>query len=309
MFPNVNGATELYLANLERNQDRIAQVQTQISSGRRVQNASDDPAAVPQILQLKATLGLNQQIQTNLGAASTELSTADSSLQNAIAAVGNALTLALQGANAGMTAQQRTDIAQQVSGLQQVLVNVSNTQVNGRYIFSGDQDNQPAYQLDPTNVTEGVTRVSNAGATRVIADATGTTIAVAKTAQQIFDPQDPVTNQPAANNTFAAIQTLITALSTNNQAGIDQAAIGLRAASSYLNDQLAFYGNAENRVASAQDLAQKFQTQETQQLSQLQDADVASLAVEMNLAQVQNQASLSVEANVLQSKNLFSYLG
>ena len=79
--------------------------------------------------------------------------------------------------------------------------------------------------------------------------------------------------------------------------------------STYLNDQLAFYGTAENRVASAADIAQKFQTQETQQLSQLQDSDVASLAVELKLAQVQNEASLSVESSILQKKNLFSYIG
>ena len=307
MFPTVNGASEIYLSNLNRNQDKMTQIQTEISSGRRVQKPSDDPAAVPQILQLRLELDQNQQVQNNLTTAAAELNTADSALQTSIAAVGKALTLALQGANAGMTPQQQLDIAEQVSGIQQTLVNAANTQVNGRYIFSGGQDTQPAYKLDPTNLLEGVTQIANAPATRVIADATGTTIAVAKTAQEIFDPQS--NGQPASNNTFAAIQLLITGLATSNQADIDQAATGLRAASAYLNDELSFYGNAENRIANAQDLAQKFQTQQTQQLSQLQDTDVASAAVALNLAQVQNQASLSVEASLLQNKNLFSYLG
>jgi flagellar hook-associated protein 3 FlgL len=309
MFPNVDGPTAVYLANLEKNQNQMTQVETEMSSGLRVQQASDDPLDVPQILELKTELNQNQQIQTNLGQASAELNTADSALQTAISAVSNALTLGLEGASSTATTEQQNDLAQQVEGIQQTLVNVANTQVNGRYIFSGDEDDQPAYQLDPSNTTEGVTQVATGSATRVIADATGTTITVAKTAQQIFDPQDQGTGQPASNNTFAAIQLLITGLTSGNQGDITQATTNLQSASTYLNDQLAFYGNAENQIASAQDLAQKFQTQQTQELSTLQDADVASLAVQLNLEQVQNQAALSVGATLLQNKNLFSYLG
>jgi flagellar hook-associated protein 3 FlgL len=311
MFPNVNGSTELYLANLERNQNRVQQIQTEITSGLRVQQASDDPAAVPQILQLRAELDQNKQTQQNLTGVTTEVQTADAALQNALSVLDQALSLAAEGANSFTGADQRSALAQQVIGIQQSLLNVANTQVDGRYIFSGDQDSQPAYQLDSTQ-TEGVAPVANQPSTRVIADSTGTTIAVARTAQEIFDPKN-ADGTPASNNTFAAIQNLINGLSDPNDATalteIQDALTQLHAASQYVNNQLAFYGNAENRIANALDLAQKFQTQQTEQLSQLQDADVATLAVEMNLGQVQNQAALSVEANMLQSKNLFSYIG
>jgi flagellin-like hook-associated protein FlgL len=43
MFPDISGSTLGYLADLNQTQQQITQTSTQISSGLRVQQASDDP--------------------------------------------------------------------------------------------------------------------------------------------------------------------------------------------------------------------------------------------------------------------------
>ena len=307
MFPNVSGSLQSYLANLDRTQLMLTQAQSEVSSGYKVLQASDNPTAVDGILQLEADLARNQQVQTNLGMTGSELSTADSALQSAVQAVQSAVSIAAQGANSTADATERANLAQQVSGLQQALVGISQTTVNGRFIFSGDQDTQPSYQLDSTQ-PEGVQQLLSAPSTRVIQDATGTPIAVAKTAQQIFDAKNP-DGTPAGGNVFAAVNSLLTALQNNDQSGIAAAATSLQSAGAYLNDQLAFYGEAENRVSSATTLAQKFQTQEQASLSQLRDADIPTVAIQLSQLQVQQQATLSVEAQMEQQKNLFSFIG
>jgi len=306
MFPITSGATQAYLANLENNQEQMQEVQSQVSSGVRVQHPSDDPTVVAEILQLQGQIGQNQQIQTNFGEVKTELSTADSALQTAVQAVENAISLGSQGANTTATSDQLAALAQQVASVLQTLVDISQTQVNGRYIFSGDLDTQPAYQLDATQ-PEGVKQMISAPATRQIVDMTGTTVTVAKTAQEIFDAQNSG-GAPAAGNVFAAVNSLLTSLRNNDQTGISNSLDQLHSADQYLNDQLAFYGTAEDRVSNVVDLAQKFQTQEQQNLSQLRDADIPSLAIQLNQNQVQQQAALSVESSLLQTKNLFSYI-
>jgi flagellar hook-associated protein 3 FlgL len=303
MFPNISGANQSYLANLMRTQAQMDQAQTEVSSGFKVQKPSDDPGAVAAILQVQADIGRNQQVQSNLGSAKAELGTADSALQSAVLQVESALSMAAQGATSTATASVRANIAVQVAGVQQALVGISQTQVNGRFIFSGDQDTGPAYQLDSSQAN-GVKQLITAPATRVIVDSTGTTISVAKTAQEIFD-----NGTSAAGNVFAAVNSLLTALRNNDANGIAQAATDLHAADTHLNDQLAFYGAAENRVAAATDLAQKFQTEQQGQLSQLRDADIPTVAIQLNQAQLAEQAALSVEAKVSQNKNLFSYIG
>jgi flagellin-like hook-associated protein FlgL len=143
--------------------------------------------------------------------------------------------------------------------------------------------------------------------TRTIVDATGTAISVALTAQQIFDAQNP-DGTDAPGNVFAAINSLLTALNNNDTAGINQAADALNTADTYLNQQLAFYGEAEDRVTAANDLAQKFQTQLQSQLGNLQDANIPAVALQLNQAQLSQQAALSAEAQIEQDKDLFGYL-
>jgi flagellin-like hook-associated protein FlgL len=130
---------------------------------------------------------------------------------------------------------------------------------------------------------------------------------VALTAQQIFDAQNP-DGTPATGNVFAAVQNLITALNNNDTAGISTAEDSLQSASGYLNNQLQFYGNVENRVTEATSLAQKFQTQQETTLSNLQSTDIPTAATQLSQLQLQEQASMSAEASVQQMKNLFSYL-
>jgi len=303
---------QAFLADLNRTQQQINQSSAEVTSGLRVQQPSDDPGAVPSILQTQADISANQQIQTNLGSVANELQTADAGLQSAVQAVESAITLATQGANSTSSAADRANLAQQVAVLQQTLVGISQTTYNGRYIFSGDQDTGPAYQLDPTQ-PDGVKQLISAPSTRVIVDATGTAISVAKTAQQIFGAQNS-DGTDASGNVFAAINSLYLALtntslsSSDQQTAIAQAGTALQSAGTYLNQQLEFYGAAEDRIATANDLAQKFQTQQQAQLSNLRDADIPAAALQLSQSQTEQQAALSAESQIVQIKTLFSYL-
>jgi flagellar hook-associated protein 3 FlgL len=301
----ISASAQQYLADLNQTQAQINQAQSQVSSGLKVQQASDDPSAITEILQLQTTLAQNQQIQTNLGSVSDELNAADSSLQSALQVVQNAISIAAQGSSSSVSADDRTNFAQAVAGLQQTLVDITQTRFDGRYIFSGDDATQPPYALDPTQ-PEGVQQLVTAGSTRTIQSVNGTSIAVAKTAAEIFDPQS--NGAPTAQNTFAAINSLLTSLQNNDTAGVNAAAASLQTASTYLNDQLAFYGEAENQISTATTLAQQFQLQEKSNLSQDQDADIPTAALELTQAQTQQQAELSVAAKIQQAPNLFSML-
>jgi len=303
----INGSNQQYLSDLQGTQSQLQQAQAQLSSGYRLQQASDDPSAISQIYEFQTQIAINQQVQTNLNGAQNELSAADTALQSSVQALNSAISLAAQGATTTYSAQDRANLAIQAQAIQQTILSQSQTQVNGSYIFSGDQANQPTYQLDPTQPT-GVSQLFVPTDTRVIQDINGTAIATARTASTIFDARDSAGN-PVAGNVFAAVNSLVTALQNNDTAGVAAASDSLKSASTYLNGQLAFYGAAENRVSDATQLAQKFLTQDQNSLGQVQNADVPTAALELTRAQTQQQASLAVEAKVQQQPNLFSLLG
>jgi flagellar hook-associated protein 3 FlgL len=305
---SIPGSTQTYLNDLNYVQTQMSKAQEQVSSGLQLQNVSDDPAAVAQIYEYQADIASTQQTQTNLATATSEVSAADTALQSAVQAVETAISLGTEGASSTQTAQGNTNLAEQVGELQQTLVSLSQTQVNGSYIFSGDQDTQPAYQLDPTQ-PEGVQNLLPGDtSTRVILDPNGVPIATALTAQQIFDAQDGNGN-PAAGNVFNAINSLLTGLQNNDQAAITNSVSALQSASSYLNGQLEFYGETADRLQSASDLAQKFLTNEQSSLGQVQDANIPAAALALTQATTEQQAALSVEAKIQQEPTLFSFLG
>jgi flagellar hook-associated protein 3 FlgL len=305
MMPAVNGSSAQFLTDFDQIQSTMNTVQQQLSSGLAVAQASDDPSAVPSILNTLSEIAQNTQEQTNLNQVGTVLQAGDSSLQQAVTLVQQAITLATQTGDTEDNATQNATMATQVQSIQQQLVNLANTSVNGRYIFSGDSDQQAAYAVDSSQ-PNGVQQLTSGSSTMVITDANGNTLWKPMTAQQIFDPQN-TDGTAATGNVFAAVNTLLTALQNNQTSAATASVDSLTAADDYLNQQLGLIGIAETRVTDATNAASQSVTTEQQNLGNLRDADTASDAVELTQLNTQEQAALSARATMSQY-NLFDFL-
>ena len=304
MLSPLDGSTQSYLDNLDRIQSRLNDVTRQLSSGIRVGMPSDDPTAVPGILKTLSQIARNTQTQTNLNQVKTELDTGDSTLQSAVTALEQAISLGTQAAST-QSASQNAVFLQQAQAIQQQLVNASNTSVNGRYIFSGDLDGQPTYVLDASQ-PEGVKQLASVISTQNITDGAGATLWVPRTAQEIFDPKN-ADGTPASGNVFAAVNSLVLALQNKDQTAAATAVDSLKAADDHLNQQLGFYGIAENRVADTLNSLSSAAAAEKQSLGDERDTDVAGAAIELTQVTTQQQAALSAGAKI-SKLSLFDYL-
>ena len=226
---------------------------------------------------------------------------AETSLSSAVGLVERAQTLASQGQTGTATAKTRQDLAGELAGILQQLVSTANSSVEGRFVFAGDSDQQAPYTIDLTQ-NDPVSAYQGSASTRQIQGADGTTFAVAKTAQEIFD------NPNGQLNIFAAINGLRLALLNNDQPAIDAAMPNVMSAGTYLNQQLAFYGRTQNRITSETDFAKNYEIQLQTQLSGIQDADLAQAITELQQAQTQQSAALASRAH-LPRTSLFDYLG
>jgi flagellar hook-associated protein 3 FlgL len=305
MIQNLSAVSQEFLANLQLLTQKMNTTEAQVSSGVTISQPSDDPAALGDVLQLEADLGRVTQVSSNLSQVSGEVNTAEGSLETATQLLDQVQSLAAQGANSTTTAADRAGLSQQVENVLSQLVGISQTQYNGVYVFSGDQDSQPAYQLDLTQ-PNGVDQLLTAPATRQIQDATGITFADSLTATQIFDHQNPP-GTTAPDNVFAAVNSLRVALANNDQTGINNAITSLQTASGYLQQQLAFYGSVQDQISNATDVAQKFQLQYQTSLGNLKDTDMATAAVTLTQEQTSMQAALQAEASMPRT-SLFSFI-
>jgi len=301
MLSNLNPMTQQFLNNLNTINTQMQTAQAQVSTGVKINQDSDAPDEISTLLQTRANLSSTQQTLTNLGRVTTEVNTGEQTLETAVQLFDQVQTLGTEGNSDLATAGQKADISQQLNSILQQFVGLAGTTVEGRYIFSGDSDQQVPYTYDATQ-TPPVSAYLGTASTRTIQDPDGATFPVALTAQQIFDSSDPSTNL------YSSIENLSTALANNDSTGIQTAVSGLAGVASYLNDQLATYGTTQDRLTSATNLGNNMVTQLQTQISGLQDADMSQAILEMTQAQTQQQAALESESKLPQT-NLFSYLG
>jgi flagellar hook-associated protein 3 FlgL len=300
MISTLDPASLRFLNGINEIQQRSERAQQQLTSGLRLNTVSDAPDQIGELWRQRSELDSATQVDANLGRVKTEVDTAESALQSSVTILERAQTLASQGATGTATAQNRIDIAGEVGSLLQRLVAVANTNVEGRYIFSGDSDHNPSYTVDFTQANP-VSAYQGSAATRQIQDGNGGLITAGKTAQEIFDAP----NQ--SQNVFVALASLRTALLNNNAAGITSGLGDLQSSGAYLNTQLASYGNLQNQVTSGLDFAKNRETQLSTSLSGIEDADLTQAITELNQSQLQQQAALQSRGK-LPKTTLFDYL-
>ena len=306
MISNLNQSSEAFLANVERVQRAVEQASRQVSSGKRVNVASDAPDQIDTIMQLQTGMVRNNQIKANLTIAKTEADAADNALSSATKLMDRALTLGTEGSTFSLDAAGRQGLAGEVQSLLEQMVAVSRTTVQGRYVFGGDQDAFPPYQIDSSSDT-GVARLTTPSATRRVEDASGGSFATTMTAQDVFDARN-VDDSPAGNNVFAALNSLHTALLANDTTQINAAIDAVKAGSSHLNLSQAFFGTVQNRIQDATSYAGNYGTELSLELGQKQDADVTAAALALTQGNTELQAAFSMQAKMPRT-TLFDFMG
>jgi flagellar hook-associated protein 3 FlgL len=271
-----------------------------------VNQASDAPGDIASILNYQNQAANLTQVRTNMGFAATEANTADSALASASTLLDQLTSIASEGATGTSSAATRATLAQQVQGIQQQLVRIANTTVQGKYIFGGDDPTTEPYTYN-WSASGGVVQNNTASNTATIQDASGDTIVPRMTAQQIFAAQN-TDGTPAAGNIFQAVYALGQALLNNDQAGAESASNSLHAATTQLGQATTFYGNVENWVQNASEQASSTLTNVQTEVSSLRDTDVAAAATDLSIEQTALSAAIAAHGS-LNVKSLFSYLG
>lgn len=148
-------------------QGDLSDLNTQFSSGKRINQPSDDPVGAARALDLTHLVAEAAQYQRNITSANARLGLEDQSLSNTSDVLGRVRTLLLQAANGSQTDETRGDMAAEIVQLRQQLLGQANsTDGQGEYIFAGNRTGtQPfASQGGVTYLGDGGQRMVAAGA-------------------------------------------------------------------------------------------------------------------------------------------------
>jgi len=283
------------LASLNQTELEVQQYALEISTGRSVNEPSDNPLAAALLVENNDQATFNAGYLQNLTTINGQLSTADSTLSSVQTALTRAISLGVEGANGTLSASDRAAIAEELQGIQSQIISLANTSYEGNYLFGGTVTSTPPYTANSSDPS-GVTYNGNNDVNTVSVGA-GYQIEINQPGSQLFSA--------AGNNLFAALNNLILAVQSNGD--ISDATTALDSASSYLAAQRVFYGNAMNQVQSQTTYLNAATQQIAQQQNSLAGVDLATAATNLSNAQTDEQAAMAAISKVTQN-NLFDYL-
>jgi len=274
-------------ANAAKSRDRAQTALEQVSTGMRVVHPGDDPTVAAMMVRGQQTVDRMNAISQNASRAGDEVDAADSALQSLGDVLARARELAVQMGNDSYSATDRAGAATEIDGLVQQAVTLMNTNVNGRYIFGGNKDQTAPF--DTAGNYNGDTAVRQVEVAPGVLEDSSVRADVA------------VKGVGGGVDIFATLQSLSTALKTNNGDAIRGSLTDLTTSTTQVTTTLAHVGAMGDAFATAQTLAKSTSDATTKNVANQSEADVIESSSQLALANSALNATLTAAA---QSFNL-----
>ena len=281
-------------ANAAKSRDRAQTAMDQVSTGMRVVHPGDDPTVAALMVRGQQTVDRMSAISQNASRAGDEVNAADSALQSLGDVLSRARELTVQMGNDSYSATDRAGAATEVDGLIQQAVTLMNANVDGRYIFGGNKDQTPPF--DSAGNYSGDTAVRQVEVAPGVLEDSSVRADVA------------VKGTGGGVDLFATLQSLATALRSNNGTAIRGSLTSLTTATTQVTTTLAQVGSMGDAFATAQTLAKSTSDATTKSVSNQSEADVIQSSSQLALANSALNATLTAAAQSF-SLSLVNKLG
>jgi flagellar hook-associated protein 3 FlgL len=160
IYQNIN----FHLSNLT---EELKNIQEQIATGKRINKPSDDPIGITRAMRLRKVLSQIDQYGENIQHGSSWLEVTDVALGTIRQFISQAIDVVSQMSVGTGSAGERQSATQEIQSILEQLVQIGNTQLNGRYIFSGYQDDSAPFTDDLTILPTSPDPGNNPGYTGV----------------------------------------------------------------------------------------------------------------------------------------------
>jgi len=281
------------LASIQQSKQNENVATLQLSSGRRVNQLSDDPAAAASIVGNHDQAGQDDRFLQNISTLQSKFQVADSTLSNVVTVLTRAISLGTEGANGTLNPGDRQAIAGEVQGLISQTLSLANATYQGAFIFAGTAVNTQPF----TQTGSAVTYNGNNNSTSVELS-TGVSIGGNLPGSQLF--------QNASGDIFGSLESLNTALLSGNNIGA--AVSQVENALSTVSTQRVFYGNALNQINRSENFLSQDKINLSTQENALVGVDPAKAASDLVQAQIADQSVLSATARTLNLPTLLDFL-
>jgi len=292
-----NMLNQTAIDGMQTNLLRLSDTQRQAVTGKRVTRPEDDPFAVEQSLGFRERIKSGESVLRNVALSQDWLNAGDKALGDMTNVLTRARSLALQGANDTLGADERASLATEADGLLDQAIAIGNARNGNHYLFAGFQINTRPFEAVKTgSVTTAVTYNGDNGAMLREVEP-GTNIA-------INTPGSPLLGQ-----VFDKLIELRDKLQAAPFSTSDVGAVGedLKTQMNQILNQQATIGTKMRRLQTTADRVQAGQTGLKSLLSNAEDADMSKVVSNLQQQEFVYRTALAVNAKVI-NVSLLDYL-
>ncbi|MGO4733172.1 flagellar hook-associated protein FlgL [Paenibacillus sp. 2KB_22] len=293
------------ILNLNRNAQQMNNTQTQLATGRKINKPSDDPVGITYSLRYRAELSSNEQYQKNVDSAVSWLDFNDTVMDQAGSVVQRLRELTVQAAT-GTNPQSALDsINEEVKQLKAQLVDISNSTLNGKYVFNGETYDVKPYDF-PTSA-DGSFDTTNAAS--VVTDSGKINFIVGESVQLPINVtgNEVFGDSTEDDNLFVIFNTISQALASGDQKELSNQLANIDTRTNKMLAIRAEIGAKTNRVELMQGRLSDLEVNLTDLQAKVEDADYAELSIKSKIQENIYNASLSAGAKII-SQSLVDFL-
>ncbi|MCM3628108.1 flagellar hook-associated protein FlgL [Paenibacillus glycanilyticus] len=297
------------LSNITHNLNSMSKLQNQISTGNKISRPSDDPVGITFALRYRGEIASNDQYTDNADAAMSSLEYMDTTIGQATDIVQRFRELIVKSSNGTLEETSLKAIQTEVSQLYNQMVEIGNSQFNGKQMFNGEQTGIKPYStigldqaLDPAADPPQMKAFSNQTDTGNITYelSPGMTMEVNMTGNDVFGQPVADPNEENSDNLFQLMNRAYGMLESGDQTGLSNLLGQIDTRMNTMLTARAQIGARVNRVEIVQgrlsDVDINLQTMQRN----VEDVDMAEAITNMTTLENVYQASLASGAKIIQ---------
>ncbi|MCM3786011.1 flagellar hook-associated protein FlgL [Neobacillus mesonae] len=294
-----NMMSSTLMNNINRNAKQMNDTQIQMSTGMKINKPSDDPVGITYALRYRTELNSNEQYQSNVDSALSWLDYTDTVVSQTNEVLQRMRELTVSAATGSNPQDALDSIRLEVDQLKEQLIDIGNSQLNGKYVLNGQTYNEKPY--DFPRDANGISDTS--GFTSEMIDTGDVNYTVGSGIQMAINVNgnEVMGSLEEADNVFAIADRLSQALADGDLDSVSAELDQIDTRVEKLLAAQAGVGAKTNRVELMQNRLGDMEYNLTSLQAKTEDADYAELAIQSQIQENIYNATLSVGSKIISS--------
>jgi len=282
---------------LDRTSTRMADLQKQIATGKRMTRPSDDPTAISPLMAANTQIKNTERYTKTINSGLDKIKNMEGHLDTINNVMIRMREITIAAGNGGYTSTDLQTFADEIGQLREQLIDSGNAQVDGKYLFAGFNDKTTPFTWDP--VARTVSYAGDQGSLKYeVSPGESVEVNISGSALMQGDLNNDGVTDPGKFDIFSLITTVEDALLANNPSGAIAEIDNIVTANDQVLTLRSLKGNTASRLENGLRSMSQVAIDMHEMKSRFEDADLLATMTSLQQQESAFQAALTMTGKI-----------